>query len=151
MSSPRTPSALILKQDCMWHPQLLLNIVKIEWLWFQGGLCWIIIGGDLLRYPPLKRKYSIEETSRVECDEFARSLFYGSFLGNTTCILRLSVTPGELGILTLWGTAWRVNWSVSTAVRLCDNTTGMWIWWCYGTDKHTVVTLSQHLFIFLLH
>lgn len=47
---------------------------------FFFQVCGIVIGGDLLSCPLLKRRYSVEETSKVENTEYANDLFHDSFL-----------------------------------------------------------------------
>lgn len=82
-----------------------------------------------------RKKKSVEETSRVECRKYVRSLFQNSSLGNTACTLRYQLHQGNLlcwlGEIHHW--EWR---EVQNFVAgLHDNKAGMETEWYYGTDK----------------
>lgn len=83
----------------------------------------------------LKRSYSVEEVSQVECGERERSLFHGSSLNKIRPANLRLLAPGELGMLTIKGAAGRVERNVNI-VRLIN---------C------VMVMLSQKLLNFLLH
>ena len=67
--SPRTPWAVIFVSLHVTFP--VASKCGEIWVSVVMGL---IIGGGLLRCPPLKRKYSIEETSKEKCGDYAWSL-----------------------------------------------------------------------------
>lgn len=83
----------------------------------------------------LKRSYSVEEVSQVECGERERSLFHDSSLNKIRPANLRLLAPGELGMLTIKGAAGRVERNVNI-VRLIN----------FG-----MVMLSQKLLNFLLH
>lgn len=83
----------------------------------------------------LKRSYSVEEVSQVECGERERSLFHDSSLNKIRPANLRLLAPGEFGMLTIKGAAGRVERNVNI-VRLIN----------FG-----MVMLSQKLLNFLLH
>lgn len=51
--------------------------------------------------PHLKRRYCVDENSRVRSSRYAKNLLDDSPLGNINCSIKILAKPGELGVLTL--------------------------------------------------